>query len=149
MDSGEFRQRLELIDKRMEGRAGLPSICSPQELFEKFPEPPPLLVAGSDPERERDGAVLAVGGIAVLGSASKVGKTWAATDLGLAVASGRCWLNHFHCHRGRVLYVNMELGGYQFIDRMEQVMTKRGLRNQDIAGNFQILHLRNAAISSI
>lgn len=149
MDGGEFRERLEMIEHRMEGDGGLPSICSPQELFEKFPEPPPLLVAGSDSERERDGAVLAVGGLAVLGSASKVGKTWAATDLGLAVASGRCWLNHFHCHQGRVLYVNMELGGYQFIDRMEQVMTKRGLRNQDIAGNFQILHLRNAAISSI
>lgn len=149
MDGCEFRQCLEMIEQRMEGEAGLPSICSPQELFEQFPEPPPLLVAGSDPERERDGAVLAIGGLGVMGSTSKAGKTWAAIDLALAVASGRSWLNHFHCHQGRVLYVNMELGGYQFIDRMEQVMTKRGLRNQDIAGNFQILHLRNAAISSI
>jgi hypothetical protein len=146
----EYAAQLAQLEKR-EGdkKSGLPPIMSLEELDAAYPDDPPLLIAGSNPDDERDGAILALGEVGVLGSASKVGKTWATIDAALAVATGRNWMNHFVCKPGRVLYINMELGGRAFVRRTEMLIAKRGLRASEVMPNIRIWHLRNASIGAV
>jgi hypothetical protein len=130
-------------------RQALPPILTLGELDAAYPDDPPLLIAGPDAEHERDGAVLALGEVGILGSGSKLGKTWAVIDSALAVATGRSWMSHFNCKAGRVLYVNMELGGRAFIRRTEMLMAKRGLKASEIMPNIGVWQLRNARIGAI
>jgi len=150
LDYGEYSARLAELENRDGKQPGtLPPFLSLEELDAAYPDDPPLLIAGSDPEDERDGAVLALGEVGVLGSASKLGKTWSVIDAALAVATGRNWMSHFACKPGRVLYVNMELGGRAFIRRTEMLMVKRGLKAAEIMPNIRVLHLRNTRIGAI
>ncbi len=139
------------LSKRANGicSSGLPPFLTLQELDAAYPDDPPLLVAGNDPENERDGALLALGELGVLASTSKVGKTWTVIDAMLSVASGREWLGHFRCKRGRVLYVNMELGGRAFIRRAEMLMSKRGLKANDVSPSIRVWQLRNTRIAAV
>jgi hypothetical protein len=139
----------ELAKREGEEMGGLPPFLTLEQLDAAYPNDPPLLITGSNSDDERDGAILAIGEVGVLGSASKVGKTWAVIDMALAVAMGRKWMNHFVCRPGRVLYVNMELGGRAFIRRTEMVMTKRGLKASEVIPNIRVWQLRNTRIGSI
>jgi hypothetical protein len=143
--------REEALSKRSRKAqdGGLPPVLTLEQLLEAHPSDPPLLIAGNDAEQERDGALLALGELGVLASASKVGKTWAVIDAMLAVASGREWMGHFRCKRGRVLYVNMELGGRAFFRRTEMVMAKRGIRACEVTPNISVWQLRNTRIAAV
>jgi len=140
------------LDSRLRNRSevgGLPPFMSLAELGEEFCQEPRLLIAGSDEEDERDGALLARGELMVLGSASKVGKTWMGIELALSVASGRKWLDRFICKRGRVLYINMELGGNAFVTRTEMMMQKRGIALPEVQDGISVWQLRNTRLAAI
>jgi hypothetical protein len=130
-------------------RQGLPAVLTLEELNAAYPDDPPLLIAGPDADNERDGAVLALGEVGILGSGSKLGKTWSVIDAALAVATGRSWMSHFHCKAGRVLYVNMELGGRAFIRRTEMLMVKRGLTAAEVMPNIRVWQLRNTRAAAV
>jgi hypothetical protein len=150
LDYSEYSARLaELAKREDEEIGGLPPFLSLEELDAAYPDDPPLLIAGSDPEDERDGAVLALGEVGVLGSASKLGKTWSVIDAALAVATGRSWMSHFVCKPGRVLYVNMELGGRAFVRRTEMLLAKRGIKASEVMPRIRVLHLRNTRIAAV
>lgn len=127
----------------------LPPFLSLREMAETFVVDPPLIIAGPDTDNERDGAVLALGELGVLASTSKLGKTWTVIDSALAVASGTPWMGHFNCHRGRVLYCNMELSGQAFVRRVEMLMDKRGLKAADVVENIRVWQLRNRRVAAV
>ena len=146
----DYLEALGELEKREAGKQdALPPFMSLEELDAAYPDDPPLLIAGPDADNERDGAVLAFGEVGVLGSASKLGKTWSVIDAALAVATGRSWMSHFNCKPGRVLYINMELGGRAFIRRTEMLMVKRGLKAAEVMPNIRVWQLRNARIGAI
>jgi hypothetical protein len=139
----------DLARREGEEIGGLPPLLSLVELTEEFSEEPSLLIAGADEEDEKDGALLARGELMVLGSASKVGKTWMGIDLALSVASGRKWLDRFHCKSGRVLYVNMELGGNAFVTRTEMMLHKRGISLPEVRDRIAVWQLRNKRLAAV
>ena len=148
----EQTRRNSELTERLSKRSkvgGLPEFLSLTALRDEYAEEPSLLIAGSDEEDEKDGALLALGELMVLGSASKVGKTWMGIDLALAVASGRKWLDRFICKRGRVLYINMELGGNAFVTRAEMMMQKRGIKLSEVRDGISIWQLRNTRLAAI
>lgn len=146
----QFTARLsELAQRTGAASGGLPPIMSLAELDAAFPDDPPLLIAGPDAEQERDGAVLALGEVGILGSGSKLGKTWAVIDAALAVATGRSWMGHFVCKPGRVLYCNMELGGRAFIRRTEMLLQKRSIKASEVMPNIRVWHLRNTRAAAV
>jgi hypothetical protein len=150
LDYAEYSARLaELAKREGEEIGGLPPFLSLDELDAAYPDDPQLLIAGSNHEDERDGAVLALGEVGVLGSASKLGKTWSVIDAALAVATGCSWMSHFVCKPGRVLYVNMELGGRAFVRRAEMLMAKRGIKASEVMSRIRVLHLRNTRIAAV
>ncbi len=63
----------------------------------------------------------------VLGGASKTFKTWTLIDLAVSVATGTDFLGKFPTKRGRVLYINLELQGAFFADRLRVVCDERQL----------------------
>lgn len=151
---GEYERQHAELSARAAAREGgiaksLPPFLSLVELDEQFPEPPPLLIGGNNDEDERDGALLARGEVGVLGSASKVGKTWCGIDLALCVATGGRWMDHFICKPGRVLYVNMELGGNSFKQRTEMILRARGIKAPKVIPFIKVWQLRNTRMAAV
>jgi hypothetical protein len=60
-------------------------------------------------------------------SASKIGKSWLATDLALAVATGRDWLDTFRTVQGEVLILDNELHPETTAARIPKVAEARGI----------------------
>lgn len=52
--------------------------------------------------------VLAAGGVAILGGAPKIGKSYITLDIALGVAAGGMALSSLNCHPGSVLYVSVD-----------------------------------------
>jgi KaiC/GvpD/RAD55 family RecA-like ATPase len=48
---------------------------------------------------------------------SKIGKTWLLLDLAITIVNGGLWLGRFRCHKGKVLYVSLELHDDDLDDR--------------------------------
>jgi RecA-family ATPase len=63
----------------------------------------------------------------VLGGASKTFKTWTLIDLAVSVATGTDFLGKFPTQRGRVLYINLELQGAFFANRLRVLCDERQL----------------------
>ena len=80
------------------------------------PTAPPMLVDG----------LLGRGETMLLSAPSKAGKSWLAISLAYAIATGSDWLG-FSCHRGRVAYANLEVGGAFFARRCETYRVQAGL----------------------
>ena len=64
----------------------------------------------------------------VLGGSSKSYKTWLLIDLAASVATGSVWFNGYPTRKGRVLYLNFELGASFFAKRVQGVCDERQLR---------------------
>jgi hypothetical protein len=90
------------------------------EIFAPLP-PPNDLVAG----------VIRRGTVCLLGAYGGSGKTWVATDLGLAVASGGRWLGAFDCMRGRVTFLDYESGSFELRRRIQAIAAPRGITGRD------------------
>ena len=77
----------------------------------------------------------------VLGGVPKVGKSWAALDLAMSVATGTPWLK-WPTVAGKVLYVDYELLEPVFANRMRDMQAAKvqKFENLDFA-NFQVMNL--------
>ncbi len=76
----------------------------------------------------------------IISGPSKAGKSFALISLAVAVAEGKEWMG-FKCQQGKVLYLNFEIDGPSFIDRMFEVYQAYGWP-QDNLENMYILNLR-------
>jgi len=71
--------------------------------------------------------LLRIGEIMNVVSAPKIGKSWLAIDLVLAVATGKPWLGHFDTEPGRILFLDNELHAETLAHRIPKVAEARGL----------------------
>ena len=72
----------------------------------------------------------------------KVGKSWLITDLALAIATGRMWLDTFECERGDVLIIDNELHSETSANRVPKVMRARGIALDEIADRVFVANVR-------
>jgi hypothetical protein len=75
----------------------------------------------------------------VMGAEDKAGKTWAAIDLAVSVASATPWLGRFTCPtQGLVTLFLGEGGERNFLRRLEAVCTSKGLGVVDLIGAMRV-----------
>jgi len=72
----------------------------------------------------------------------KTGKSWLVTDLAIAVATGRPWLDTFQTHRGSVLIIDNELHGETSAHRIPKVSEARGVPLEEIDQMVYVENLR-------
>lgn len=107
----------------------LPDIIS----FSSIKELPPLapeLIAG----------VLRKGHKMLISGASKAGKSFLLIELALCIASGHKWLG-FDCKIGKVLYINLEVDGASFLNRINDVRRALDIDDDDMQ-NLDVWNLR-------
>lgn len=75
-------------------------------------------------------------------SSSKTGKSWLVSDLALAVALGRPWLDAFPCEPGRVLIIDNELHRETSAFRIPKVMEARGIGLHEVGERIVVSNLR-------
>jgi hypothetical protein len=75
----------------------------------------------------------------VLAAQEKAGKTWAALDLAVSVATGRPWLDHFACPSpGPVLVFLGEGGARATVRRIEAIATAKGVDPDQLADRLRL-----------
>jgi hypothetical protein len=75
----------------------------------------------------------------VLAAQEKAGKTWAALDLAVSVATGRPWLDHFAClNPGPVLVFLGEGGERATVRRIEAIATAKGINPDQLADRLRL-----------
>jgi hypothetical protein len=86
--------------------------------------------------------VLHKGTRGVLAGPSKSGKSWAALDLGMSIATGTRWLN-WDTAKGKVLYLNYEIMEAAFVKRVRSVKVAKSDELGDLEfSDFDIVTLR-------
>jgi hypothetical protein len=75
-------------------------------------------------------------------SAPKIGKSWLVTDLALAVATGRQWLDTFLCEQGNVLIIDNELHGETSAHRIPMVAKFRHIDLGEVGDRVFVQNLR-------
>jgi hypothetical protein len=75
-------------------------------------------------------------------ASSKTGKSWLVTDLALAVATGRPWLDAFPTERGNVLIIDNELHRETSAHRIPKVMESRGVRLEEVGESVFVANVR-------
>lgn len=117
-----------LLDARdaIDSRASALRVLTPEEFARDLaPEP---IVAG----------LLYAASTTSLNGASKTGKTWAALQLSMCVASGVEFLG-LEVRRARVLYLSLELSAGMLCDRMELIASDAGVRMPRIGDEFHVV----------
>jgi hypothetical protein len=75
----------------------------------------------------------------VLAAQEKAGKTWAALDLAVSVATGRPWLDHFACPTpGPVLLFLGEGGERATVRRIEAIAASKGVDSDQLADRLRL-----------
>ena len=114
----------------------LPDPVCLADMWDNLPPLAPPLIDG----------VLRQGHKMLLVGPSKAGKSFALTELCVAIAEGLPWLG-FQCAQGRVLYVNLELDANSCINRMHDVYSlMTGEKHPANIGNIDVWHLRGEAV---
>jgi AAA domain/DnaB-like helicase N terminal domain len=134
-DGGEaMRFALQQIEELLPGQTvgGLPSIENGESFAARDIQRPVEVIRG----------ILYAAAKMVYGGPSKANKTWVLYDLGLAVATGGTWLG-FHCTRGRVLYINLELQAFDAQDRVRMIAKARGV---NVPSLLDVWNLRGFAV---
>lgn len=80
-------------------------------------------------------------------AAPKMGKSWLALNLALAVASGQDWLGAFPCNQGRVLLVDNELHPDSLAYRVGLVADQLHIDLDELGDNFQICSARGEGLT--
>jgi hypothetical protein len=75
-------------------------------------------------------------------SAPKIGKSWLVTDLALAVATGRPWLDTFTTEPGDVLIIDNELHGETSANRIPKVAVARQIGLSEVGQRVYVQNLR-------
>lgn len=112
----------------------LPDEESLLEIWDNLPELSPPLING----------VLRQGHKMLLAGPSKAGKSYSLIELCCAIAEGRDWIG-FHCSRGRILYVNLELDRASCLHRFRDVYEALGWAPRNLA-NIDIWNLRGKSV---
>lgn len=104
----------------------------------------PVLVGTAEGE-----GIMRMGQKGILTGDSKMGKSYCLIDLAEAVSTGGRWLGR-RCARGKVLYVNLEIQGEEFRQRMRIVWDDRVAHGEPddvpaLKANFHRLQLRGRA----
>lgn len=76
----------------------------------------------------------------LISGASKAGKSFLLIELALSIASGRKWLG-FNCRIGKVLYINLEVDGVSFLNRVNDVRVELEIEDKEME-NLDIWNLR-------
>ncbi len=106
-------------------------------------DPPPLAPTMID-------GILREGHKMILTGPPKAGKSFLQMQLAIAIGSGRQWLK-WHCRRGKVLYVNLEVDGPSCDNRFKVIYERlaaydSSMRLQEGAENIDIWNLRGKAL---
>jgi len=72
----------------------------------------------------------------------KTKKSWMATDLAIAIASGSLWLGTFQTERSRALMIDNELHAETIAHRIPQVAAARGIPIESLFDHLSVLPLR-------
>lgn len=88
--------------------------------------------------------VLRKGHKMLIAGPSKAGKSFALIELCIAIAEGQRWLG-WHCAKGKVMYVNLELDRASCLHRFKDVYTALGWQPNNLA-NIDIWNLRGRSI---
>jgi hypothetical protein len=107
-------------------------VQSLRELVMRYPHMRPPVVHGLLREGETLNVI----------ASPKVGKSWLVSDLALAVATGRPWLDLFSCEQGRVLLIDNELHKETSASRIPKVMEARGITLADCDDRIDVVNLR-------
>lgn len=75
---------------------------------------------------------------------SKAGKSFLMIELALAISEGGDWLG-YRCHRGSVLYLNLEVAKNSFMQRLRAVNMAYG-RSNAMSGNLVVWNLRGKVL---
>lgn len=86
--------------------------------------------------------ILRCGHVMLITAASKAGKTYLLIELALALAGGHNWLG-YHCRKGRVLVLNMEVDAGSYKNRIDKVREANRAYALSPAENLQVLNLRS------
>ena len=97
----------------------LPDIISYADLKE-LPPLAPELIHG----------VLRKGHKMLISGASKAGKSFLLIELALCITKGMKWLG-FECTKGKVLYINLEVDGDSFLNRVHEVQMQMGIEKRE------------------
>ena len=90
------------------------------------------------------GGVLRKGHKMLIAGPSKAGKSFLQIQLAIAIAEGRDWLG-WHCAKGRVMYVNLELDRASCLHRFKDAYSALGLEPRNIK-NLEIWNLRGKSV---
>jgi hypothetical protein len=101
----------------------VPMFIPVSELFRREYPPTQWLVTG----------LITRGGIALLGAEPKSCKTWLATEIAVAIATGTPVCGEFFAERGRVAYFYAEDLAVQIRNRVRALAAKRGIEPASIA----------------
>jgi len=110
----------------------IPSMLSVGQLLKDHPELRPPVIEG----------LLRTGETMNIIAPPKYGKSWMVTDLAMAVATGRRWLDAFKTTPGNVLILDNELHSETSANRIPKVATARGILLPEIADKLFIDNLR-------
>jgi len=129
----------EVIDLRpTAGRAGRPALPATELAISSYGEVAARVAAAGEPRWLIQG-LWPADAYGVLAAQEKAGKTWAALDLAVSVATGRPWLDHFACPSpGPVLVFLGEGGERATVRRIEAIATNKGIDPDQLADRLRL-----------
>jgi hypothetical protein len=125
--------------------ADVPDVIRPtslRELTERHPHLPEILI-GQDSKH----GLVRRGETMNIIAPPKVGKSWLAYGLALSIATGRDWLEHWPCERGRVLLIDNELMKPMIPQRITDVAEAMALKPGDYLDAIDVVSLRGGIIN--
>jgi hypothetical protein len=129
----------EVVDLRpAAGRARRPPAPATELVVSSFGEVAARVAAAGEPRWLIQG-LWPADAYGVLAAQEKAGKTWAALDLAVSVATGRPWLDHFACPTpGPVLVFLGEGGERATVRRIEAIATAKGVDPDQLANQLRL-----------
>jgi AAA domain len=120
------------------GRVGRPVLPAAELAVSWFGEVAARVAAAGEPRWLIQG-LWPADAYGVLAAQEKAGKTWAALDLAVSVATGRPWLDHFPCPSpGPVLVFLGEGGERATVRRIEAIATSKGVDPDQLAERLRL-----------
>ena len=126
---GIGRLRLDLPGREEEP---ISTVRSMRQLVQEFPTLRPSIIDGLLRQGETMNVI----------AAAKTGKSWLASDLAIAVATGRPWLDRYVTRRGKVLIVDNELHPETSANRIPKVAAARNIESADYQDRVFVENLR-------
>ena len=129
----------EVVDLRpAAGRARRPALPAAELAISSYGEVAARVAAAGEPRWLIQG-LWPADAYGVLAAQEKAGKTWAALDLAVSVATGRPWLDHFACPSpGPVLVFLGEGGERATVRRIEAIATAKGVDPDQLADQLRL-----------